>query len=153
MDLQHKKILLNFILKLKIQVSDAIKMLLFDDLFIEVSVLKKRLNQAICEQIEEMFENIHTVVEELGNDNPSMTQETYHQELLSRLIEKNRFVLESRKSTIPQAGLGLFTLGSVVYPGSVVGIFPGLVHLPQYLTNEYVDAELLPDPQFFLMGR
>lgn len=125
---------------------------LIDD--VEVSILKKRLNEAITEQIEEIFENVHQAVEELGSDTPTNSNpEAYHQDLLSRLVEKNRFVLEIRKSTIPQAGDGLFAKGSVLYPGSVVGIFPGKVHLPQYLTNEYVDAELLPDPHFFLMGR
>jgi hypothetical protein len=122
--------------------------------WLEVSVLKKRLNEAISEQVEEIFENVHQAVEELGSDNPTnLNPESYHNELQSRLIEKNRFVLETRKSTIPLAGDGLFAKGSVLYPGSVVGIFPGKVHLPQYLTNEYVDAELLPDPHFFLMGR
>jgi hypothetical protein len=121
----------------------------------EVSTLKKHLNEAITGQIEDMFENIHIVVKELGNDHPNqnLSPEEYQNELLAQLIERNRFILEVRKSTIPLAGNGLFARGSVLYPGSVIGIFPGKVHLPQYLTNEYVDAELLPDPNFFLMGR
>jgi hypothetical protein len=119
----------------------------------EVSVLKKQLNEAITAQVETMFENIHSVVKELGNDYQNLSPEQYQDDLLAQLIEKNRFILEVRKSTIPLAGNGLFARGSVLYPGSVIGIFPGKVHLPQYLTNEYVDAELLPDPNFFLMGR
>ncbi len=105
------------------------------------------------EQIETLFESIHTSVQELQDVVSQLEPEEYELELSSRLISRNRFVPEIRKSGIPLSGNGLFVKGSVVYPGTVVAIFPGKVHLAQYLTNEYVNSQLLPDQNLYLMGR
>lgn len=100
-----------------------------------------------------MFNHIHETVEDLGKNDIVLTPAEYQQQLLSQLLTKNKFILEIQKSTVPLAGNGLFLRGTVVHPGTVVALFPGKVHLPQYLTNDYVDSELLPDQNFFLMGR
>lgn len=77
----------------------------------------------------------------------------YDDELANRLIQKNKFIVEVKKSKIPQAQLGVFNRGTHVPVGQVMCIFPGLVHLPQYLTNEYMDKFLLPDDHYYLMAR
>lgn len=100
-----------------------------------------------------MFTHIHTTVHDLSKIHPLPTPDEYHKQLLSQLVEKYKFVVEINKSKIPSGGNGLFLRGSVVHPGTVVAIFPGKVHLAEFLTNEYVESELFPDPHFYLMGR
>ena len=100
-----------------------------------------------------MFTNIHITTQELTKEAAHLTPQEFQDSLSSQLLEKNNFLVEVKKSTIPLAGKGLFIHGSVVHPGTVIALFPGKVHLPQYLTNEYVDSELLPDADFYLMGR
>lgn len=96
-----------------------------------------------------MFENIDDIVEEMEG----VPSEQYGEELANKLIQRNGFTLEVKKSNIPQAKLGVFIRGTYIHPGNVVAMFPGKVHLPQYLTNEYVDNNLLPDPDYYLMAR
>ena len=46
----------------------------------------------------------------------------------------------------------MFISGNVT-PGTILAIFPGKVHLPEYTTKKnYIDT-LLPDEHFFLMKR
>lgn len=55
------------------------------------------------------------------------------------------------------AGQGVFLRcapGVTVPPGTLLALFPGLVHLPEYTTKtNYVQENLLPDPHFMLMAR
>ena len=110
--------------------------------------LQKSLQDSINAQMEQLFENIDATVQELDEDLPH-----YDDELANRLIQKNNFVVEVKKSKIPQAQLGVFNRGTHVPRGQVMCLCPGLVHLPQYLTNEYMDKNLLPDDHYYLMAR
>ena len=67
------------------------------------------------------------------------------------------FSLYVKQSSIEGAGEGLFIKNTgprtFISPGTLVGIFPGLVHLYEYTkSNEYV-AALFPDPNFQLTMR
>ena len=62
------------------------------------------------------------------------------------------FTLRVGPSTVPTAGDGVFLEGKARI-GALVGLFPGLVYLPEHLkTQEDVQA-LFPDPDFFLFQR
>lgn len=62
------------------------------------------------------------------------------------------FTLRVGPSTVPEAGSGVFLDGKARI-GALVGLFPGLVHLPEHLrTPEEVQA-LFPDPDFLLFQR
>lgn len=62
------------------------------------------------------------------------------------------FTLRVGPSTVPTAGNGVFLDGKARI-GALVGLFPGLVYLPEHLkTPEEVQA-LFPDPDFFLFQR
>jgi hypothetical protein len=67
------------------------------------------------------------------------------------------FELKVRKSTIPNAGKGLFlkNIGKrkSISPGSVIAIFPGVVHLYEYVKNVNYIKNLFPDPNYLLMMR
>lgn len=115
---------------------------------IDFGDLQTSLQESINSQMELLFENIDTTVQDLDEDLPR-----YDDELANRLIQKNDFVVEVKKSKIPQAQLGVFNRGTHVPRGQVMCICPGLVHLPQYLTNEYMDKYLLPDDHYYLMAR
>ncbi len=52
-------------------------------------------------------------------------------------------------SKLPDAGTGVFVNGDVC-AGTIVALFPGLVHLREYTgKSNYVEKNLLPDPNFF----
>jgi hypothetical protein len=120
----------------------------YDDTLTDFTDLQKSLQDSINVQMEFLFENIDATVQDLDEDTPH-----YDDELANRLIQKNDFVVEVKKSKIPQAQLGVFNRGTHVPLGQVMCLFPGLVHLPQYLTNEYMDKFLLPDDHYYLMAR
>lgn len=116
-----------------------------------MDTLKSNLQDALCTQIEKIFEDIDEIVGEMESE--GISPELYEDELANKLIQRVGFTLDVKKSNIPQAKLGVFVRGTYIHPGNVVAIFPGKVHLPQYLTNEYVDNNLLPDPDYYLMAR
>jgi len=64
------------------------------------------------------------------------------------------FTLSVKPSSIPNAGDGLFikNLGPRQYisAGSVIAIFPGVVHLKEYTRNQKYVSALFPDPDFQL---
>lgn len=67
------------------------------------------------------------------------------------------FSLEVKKSSIEGAGQGVYVMNTgprnFISPGTLLAIFPGLVHLSEYTkSNDYV-ASLFPDPDFQLTMR
>lgn len=80
---------------------------------LEIKVLQSDLQEAINAQLEALFENIDECVEEM-KDTPS---DQYEEELANKLMLKNEFTLEVKKSNIPQAQLGVFLRGTYVQPG------------------------------------
>ncbi len=73
--------------------------------------------------------------------------------VVTKLLRKELgFTLRVGPSTVPAAGRGVFLEGKARI-GALVGLFPGLVYLPEHLkTPEDVQA-LFPDPDFFLFQR
>ena len=69
-------------------------------------------------------------------------------------VDFGNFSLEMRQSSIPGAGKGVFVRAKkTLVPGTVVALYPGLVHLAEYVRLDgYLDM-LLPDPDFQLIVR
>ena len=70
----------------------------------------------------------------------------------SKLALDIGFSLEVKPSMISGAGDGVYCRGKIT-PGTIVCLFPGYVHLPEYVSNiDYLNS-LLPDDDFYLMSR
>eukprot|EP00981_Chlorochromonas_danica_P001864 scaffold386_cov174-Ochromonas_danica.AAC.38 len=68
------------------------------------------------------------------------------------------FKLECKESKIPNAGQGVFIRAMdksqpIIPPGTVVALYPGLVHLREHLRDRNYLMSLLPDPDLLLMTR
>lgn len=69
------------------------------------------------------------------------------------------FELERRQSSIPGAGQGVYlrippNLPQLLPAGTVLSLFPGQVHLPEYTRKrDYVKTVLLPDPEMMCVVR
>jgi hypothetical protein len=77
---------------------------------------------------------------------------------LSALMKSIGFRVESKPSTCPgDSGRGLFLAcpqDAIIPAGTLLALYPGLVHLPEYTTKPgYIRSELLPDPNLMLMLR
>lgn len=62
------------------------------------------------------------------------------------------FEVEVKVSGIKKAGEGLFVKRGSVCPGTVISLYPGLVHLTEHCTAEHLDT-ILPDPDIQLAQR
>jgi hypothetical protein len=73
------------------------------------------------------------------------------------LMRSVGFDLEKRRSNIPSAGMGVFVNcdeSHVICAGTVIALFPGLVHLQEFTQQgEYIVKNLLPDDDLMLMAR
>ena len=72
---------------------------------------------------------------------------------LDAIIADAGFATEIKQSLVPNAGLGCFYRGPRLPPGSVVTLFPGVVHLPEFLTTNDAVNQLLPDDNLMVMSR
>jgi hypothetical protein len=111
--------------------------------------LKTEVQNLLNIQIEEMFNHIDSSTNALENTSP----EIYTEELNNLLMHKIGFTLDVKKSGIKNADYGVFINGTYISPGTVVAIFPGRVHLPEFLTDKYLDAHIFPDDHYYVMGR
>jgi hypothetical protein len=68
------------------------------------------------------------------------------------LLKMLGYELQCRTSTIPASGDGIFIKGGAC-PGTVLGFFPGTVHLAEYTNNSAYMKTLLPDEQFMMIVR
>lgn len=84
--------------------------------------------------------------------------------ILTNQRHKMSFVLEVKPSVIPGAGQGVFvkllsspvpnsSAPAVLSAGTVVALYPGLVHLKEHLSDKSYVKTLLPDPDFMLQTR
>lgn len=73
------------------------------------------------------------------------------------LKESVGFELERKESNITNAGMGVFVKcdsDHTIVAGTVVALFPGLVHLQEFTSQgDYVVKNLLPDDELMLMAR
>lgn len=63
------------------------------------------------------------------------------------------FELETKESTIPGARKGVFVKHGDILPGTVLGFYPGKVHLFEFVKKREYTKTLLPDPDLMLMTR
>lgn len=72
----------------------------------------------------------------------------------SLLLEEVGYCVETKPSLIAGAGDGAFlSTKTGIPPGTVVSLYPGLVHLKEFLRNDGYFSSILPDPDFMLMAR
>ena len=108
----------------------------------------------------EKHDRVLSKVDQLREHGDGEVESTEREEKLKSkaLLEFVGFNLEAKKSQCSEdAGDGVYLRCKddvVIPPGTVLGIFPGLVHLPEFTNkNDYVMENLLPDPDFLLMVR
>lgn len=72
----------------------------------------------------------------------------------SLLLDELNYALACKESSISNSGEGVYiSAPNGVYPGTVVCLYPGLVHLKEYLRDRDYLSSLLPDENFMLMAR
>lgn len=72
----------------------------------------------------------------------------------SILLRGVGYCVETKPSLVPGAGDGAFvSSNSGIPPGTVVSLYPGLVHLKEFLREDSYFSSILPDPDFMLMAR
>lgn len=68
--------------------------------------------------------------------------------------ERVRFTVDVKPSSIDGAEEGVFVdTPQTLIPGTVICLYPGLVHLKEYLKTPEYFRSILPDPNFLLMAR
>jgi hypothetical protein len=98
----------------------------------------------ISEQMRELFKHIDYLAKQ---SEPSST----NQENSNSSIGYSIHVDESR---ITNAGKGVFLRArSSIPPGTVLALYPGIVHISSNFRNVYYEKQLLPDPDLMLMSR
>jgi len=70
-------------------------------------------------------------------------------------LKKLPFSLTCKQSTIPNAGQGVFISGfdNLIASGTVVSLYPGIVHLKENIRDSTYFRSLLPDDNLMLMAR
>ncbi len=70
------------------------------------------------------------------------------------LLDEVQYYVTAQQSSLAEAGEGAFiTATTSIPPGTVVALYPGLVHLKEYLREDDYLSSILPDPDFMLMAR
>lgn len=70
------------------------------------------------------------------------------------LLEDMQYTVSCKPSLVQHGGDGVFVAATKgVFPGTVVCLYPGLVHLKEYLRDRSYFSALLPDDDFMLMAR
>ena len=96
------------------------------------------LSSEITKRVIELFQHIDRTAE---LEDPPLTGNIKH-----------RLVVNT--STIPNAGQGLFVRSSQrVVPGTIVALYPGLVHAASLARTDMYINGLLPDPDYLLLRR
>jgi len=112
------------------------------------------VQKSLHDQITIMFQNINIYSESVEKIIMSRTSSNNNSnKITSSLLSTVGYELETKKSTIPNGGNGVFVKQGNILPGTVVAFLPGYVHLTEYASKrQYLDT-LLPDNDQMLMGR
>lgn len=126
----------------------------------EEHVQEKYVKESISEQLIHMFSKLYTAELSEGIEESSQLSNSNHSS-----PSNCDFSVEVKTSTLPNAGKGLFLsvekgfseetaeVGSIIPIGTVVALFPGIVHTGfDFRKPSHLDS-LLPDPSFMLMSR
>jgi hypothetical protein len=115
---------------------------------------------AIAKQLVAMFEKLETDDSNSSRSSKKPTQQQAPSSSSPSPLRSPAFSLSCQRSTLPGAGDGLFLqLGADAHPeesiapGTVVCLYPGLVHLKEYLKDGAYLRSLLPDDDFMLTAR
>ena len=120
----------------------------------EHSQIRRFVQVEINKQVTNLFNDLF---EDDRKINPSDVIPTIEQatELDEKIdSERIRFSLFVKPSTLDGAGDGVFiNTSDTLIPGTVICLYPGLVHLKEYLKTPEYFRSILPDPDFLLMAR
>ncbi len=147
---------------------DKIEIIRIATLLLSFEYYSKRPNEAITqEKIDEITKNIDSanlVDWELTNAvrigqqlHPLFKHVAKHENVPPEEYDltgdvKHRFVV--KESSIPNAGNGVFVRSTQkIIPGTIIGLYPGKVHLSEMFRNPEYFAALLPDPDLMLTKR
>ena len=109
--------------------------------------MKKYVKRKLDLQVRTMFELIGSNIDKCYNS-PHRSKETALE--MSKAVGYCPYIGPSR---IAKDERGVFIEGNA-FTGSIVAIFPGIVHLREYAGKKnYLEQNLMPDPHFFLMKR
>lgn len=111
----------------------------------------KTLNDFVQKSILSQINPMFTTLEEA--DDQSKSKAKYNQDIL---LKKIGFTLSCKESNIPLANEGLFINtfnGSSILPGTLIGIYPGYVHIKEHLRDKEHVKTLIPDDDLMLMQR
>lgn len=118
------------------------------------SKLSKYVSRSLDKQVKDMFIAIDKNRQEPPKRRLEALESTYVQP--SEQTHGMPFQLLLRRSGIPNAGEGVFIRAQGDYticPGTLVALYPGLVHLKEHVADEAHFDSLLPDPGHMLMSR
>jgi hypothetical protein len=116
--------------------------------------MEKFVQNSINKQVIDMFSKLH----ERNAQESKRRLELPENPLAQSNRNTIEFQLECKPSIIPNAGNGVFVnflqqQQPTMVPGTVVALYPGLVHLKEHLKDRSSIQSLLPDPNFMLMAR
>eukprot|EP01038_Epipyxis_sp_PR26KG_P007825 gene7825-10629_t len=123
--------------------------------------LKMFVNDEITRQMTELFKNLA----KCPNENSLANQTKKHSytnnisasdNYCKTLVDTVGFACEIRKSNIPSAGDGVFIItknNQDIMPGTLLCLYPGLVHLREHFKDEKYGLSLLPDDDLMIMSR
>lgn len=109
----------------------------------------------ITDQMVSLFSSIHKN-KVYGEEKTILRRNTAENLLAGNTVAPKpwKFSLEVKQSLLPNAGEGVFVHTSAsLIPGTVMALYPGLVHLKEHLRNKQNLFALLPDPHLMLMSR
>lgn len=114
------------------------------------------VHDEVCSQVKRMFITVDKC-ESMRNDHHSnVSSAVLDTKEKGLLLEEMNFAVACKQSSITNSGEGVFISApnsKGIYPGTVVCLYPGLVHLKEYLRDRSYFSSLLPDEDFMLMAR
>jgi hypothetical protein len=116
--------------------------------------MHKYIQETLHKQVLHMFQSLEKA-EDMKDSAGLNTRAATLQEMGQRiLLDDVKFTLERKPSSIEGAGEGAFIQTKTsVPPGTLVALYPGLVHIKHDLKDPTYFNALMPDPNLMLMVR
>lgn len=132
---------------------DLLKFLEHADALEKDDELDEYVRNQISEQVVHVFSALDRYAKARQELNRGHDFKASLRECRTDLLNDVGFWLQVKRSSIEGAGDGLFLHSGSVCPGTVVSLYPGLVHLKEHtLKSEYLQS-LLPDENMMLIAR
>ena len=122
----------------------------------EDAAVRKFVQTEINKQVIDMFDGLAEADKLRASATPRNSNNDTHSVPVST---RTNFSLAVKPSPFSNAGDGVFLNRTTshaqkqVIPGTVVCLYPGLVHLKEYLKEMSYFRSILPDPNYMLMAR